>query len=84
VLYLVEEMLAARKGLFTTYPSLRPLGEAFVAVFPDLQVFNASQNLLLGMPIAGSYVLSAFGYAIAYVTFFLGIAVLLFQRRDFI
>ena len=82
--YLVAQMLEARRSLFVTYPPLRPVGEAFVAVFPDLQVFNVSQDLLLGIPIGGAYVLSVFAYALAYIGVFLSIAVVLFQRRDFI
>lgn len=84
VAYQVDQLLDARRGLFVDHPSLRPLGEAFVAVFPDLQVFDATQNLLLAMPIPGTFVAAALTYSLAYVAFFLALAVLLFQRRDFI
>ena len=84
VAYLVTEMLQAHKGLFVDNPGLRPLGEIFVATFPDLQTFNVTQNLLLGLPVPGSYVLASLGYALAYVLFFLCGAMILFQRRDFI
>lgn len=84
VAYQIESLLDARRGLFVDNPALRPLGEVFVAVFPDLQTFDATQNLLLSMPISGSYVLAAFTYSLSYVVFFLALAMLLFQRRDFI
>lgn len=84
VSYLVSEMLEAHRSVFVTYPVLRPVGEAFVAVFPDLQVFNVSQDLLLGIPIGGAYILGVFAYALAYIAVFLSVAVVMFQRRDFI
>ena len=82
--YLVGDMLASSKGLFAQNPSMRPLGEFYVAVFPDLSVFNVSQDLLQGIPITAGYVLAAGGYALSYVVFFLGVGMILFQRRDFI
>ena len=66
VIYLVHEMLLARAGLFVDNPGLRPIGEVWVAVIPDLGVFDASQEVLLGIPIRWSYVLNAGGYCLSY------------------
>jgi len=82
--YLVGDMLVSTKGVFVNNPSLRPLGEAYVAVFPDLSVFNVSQDLLQGVSIPVDYVIASGGYALSYIVAFMAIAMLLFQRRDFI
>lgn len=84
VVYIVDEMLRAGSGLFVTSPELRPVGKAVVAVFPDLNVFNGSHEVLLGVPIAWDYIGSALGYALSYVVVLLALATLLFQRRDFV
>ncbi len=83
-IYMVSEMLAAHKSVFTRVPALRPIGEFLVAVVPDLQTFNATQDILLGIPISPEYVLAAMSYAAAYVLVFLLAAMLVFQRRDFV
>lgn len=84
VVHMVDQMLNARRGLFVDVPALRPFGEALVAVVPDLQVFNVTQDLLLNLPVSNSYVIASFGYAAAYIVCFVAVAVILFQRRDFI
>jgi len=84
VVYIVDEMLRARVGLFASSPELRPFGEAVVAVFPDLNVFNVSHEVLLGLPVEWGYVAAATGYALSYVVVLLAAATLLFQRRDFV
>ena len=84
VVYIVDEMLRARSGVFSSSPELKSVGQAVVAVFPDLNVFNASHEILLGVPVDWGYVGMAFGYASSYVLVLLALAVLLFQRRDFV
>ena len=83
LLYLIEEMLESSKGFFINNPGLRGPAEAFVAICPDLSVFNVSQDLLQGIPVTGAYVGSAFGYSLAFVVCLLSIASFLFLRRDF-
>ncbi|MCB9785509.1 MAG: ABC transporter permease [Deltaproteobacteria bacterium] len=83
LVYLIEEMLQAPKGLFVDNPVARAFGEVVVAVFPDLSVFDVSQQVLLGVPVAPSYLLHAFVYASAYALFFLVVALFAFERRDF-
>jgi ABC-type transport system involved in multi-copper enzyme maturation permease subunit len=84
LLYFIEELLAARKGLFADLPALKPAAEFVVRLFPDLGVFNLSHQVLFGVPIPATYLVSATGYALAYVLAFLAIGTLLFQRRDFV
>jgi ABC-type transport system involved in multi-copper enzyme maturation permease subunit len=82
--YLVSDMLVSSKGIFVNTPSLRPIGEVYVAVFPDLSVFNVSQDLLQGVSIPAAYVVASGAYALSYIIVFMALAMLLFQRRDFI
>ncbi len=82
--YLVSDMLVSTKGIFVNSPSLRPLGEAYVAICPDLSVFNVSQDLLQEVPIPVGYVAASGAYALSYIVVFMALAMLLFQRRDFI
>lgn len=81
--FIVGEMLDSPRGLFVDHPALRPIGDAYVAICPDLQVFNTTQEILLGIPITTHYVLASFGYAAAYSVFFLLVGIVLFERRDF-
>lgn len=84
VLYLVDELLAARRGLFVDAPWLRPVGEAMTVVFPDLSVFNLSRQVLFGVETPLAYLGAATGYAFAWIAVYLALGALLFQRRDFI
>jgi ABC-type transport system involved in multi-copper enzyme maturation permease subunit len=81
---LMEEMLAAPRGLFVDNAVARFLGESAVAVLPDLSVFNVSQQVILGVPIHLSYLGEALTYGLAYGLIFMVIAVWAFERRDFI
>jgi len=80
----IDEMLRARKGLFVSAPQLRPLGKAVTRVFPDLSIFDISRELLLDVEVSWGQVLHAEGYALAYAVLLLILAVLVFQRRDFV
>jgi Cu-processing system permease protein len=83
--YVVSDMLlATKRGFFVDYPVFRPVGQFFAGSFPDLRAFNVSQDLLLGTPIGVDYLLVSGAYAMSYVVFFLAVAVLFFQRRDFV
>ncbi len=84
VVYVVAEMLGQTKGFFTKNPGLRPFGEAVTATFPDLSVFNTSQQVLMGVETPWAYVGHSFAYGLAYGAIFLALAVLAFQRRDFV
>ena len=80
----VEQMLTRRTGLFVEVPALRPMAEGLVTGFPDLTVFQASNELLHGIPISTPFVVQALGYSLAYCVVLLSLGVLIFQRRDFI
>ncbi|MGM0577263.1 MAG: ABC transporter permease [Myxococcota bacterium] len=82
--YLIEEMLQGDKGPFVDNPVARAFGTFVVAVFPDLSVFNVSQQVLLDVAVPWTYLGHAFLYAAAYGAFALGVAMLAFERRDFV
>lgn len=83
-IYLLAEMLGAKSGIFVKNEWLRPFGEATVAVFPDLSVFNISQAVLLDVETSWSYLGASLGYAATYALVLLIIAMFAFQRRDFV
>lgn len=83
VVYLVAEMLQGTHGLFAENPVANVFGRAVVAVFPDLSVFNVSQEVLLGVPVSLGYLVQSLLYAACYAAIFLVVAVFAFERRDF-
>jgi ABC-type transport system involved in multi-copper enzyme maturation permease subunit len=83
VVYLLETMLSSTRGVFVDNPILGMLGEGAVVVFPDLSVFNISQQVLLGVTTPWTYIGHATAYGLCYVLVVLVLAVLAFQRRDF-
>jgi ABC-type transport system involved in multi-copper enzyme maturation permease subunit len=83
VVYVIDEMVREGWGLGATEVG-RWVGGAVVGVFPDLSVFNISQQVMLDIPTSGAYLGEAAMYALAYTLIFLGIGVAGFQRRDFV
>jgi hypothetical protein len=53
-------------------------------ILPDLENFNFKTEVVHGLPIPPGIPLSAFFYGVFYTAFILGLAVLIFRRRDFI
>jgi ABC-type transport system involved in multi-copper enzyme maturation permease subunit len=53
-------------------------------VLPDLENFNFKTEVVHGLPIAPEIHLPALLYGVCYTAFILGLAVLIFRRRDFI
>lgn len=62
----------------------RALVGALYAVLPDLENFNFRTEVVHGLPIPPEIFLSSFLYGLCYTAFLLGLAVLVFRRRDFI
>jgi len=62
----------------------RSLVRALFMVLPDLENFNFRTEVVHGLPIPPGLTLSAFFYGACYTAFILGLAVLIFRRRDFI
>jgi len=62
----------------------RTLVRALYAVLPDLENFNFKTEVVHGLPIPPAIYLSSFLYGVCYTAFILGLAVLIFRRRDFI
>jgi len=54
------------------------------AFLPDLENFNVKTEVVHNLPIAGAHLLFAAGYGLLYTTFVLGLAILVFRRRDFV
>ena len=81
-MYLLKEYLAAAKGPLAEAGPLRSLANGFTYVVPDLDVFNVSREIALGIDIHGGYVLASSGYAVAFTAVFLSLAALFFSRRD--
>ena len=75
------EMAQASEGVLH---DLKPILRVLSAIVPDLKVFDGSQEVLLGITISPAYLLGAFGYCLSFVGVLLALAVLLFQRRDFV
>jgi len=63
-------------------------GKALVRVLflilPDLENFNFKTEVVHGLPIPPAIYLTSFLYGVCYTAFILGLAVLVFRRRDFI
>ncbi len=62
----------------------RSLVRALSMILPDLENFNFKTEVVHGLPIPPGIPLSAFFYGVCYTAFILGLAVLIFRRRDFI
>jgi ABC-2 type transport system permease protein len=62
----------------------RTLVRALFLVLPDLENFNFKTEVVHGLPIPPGIYLTSFLYGVCYTAFILGLAILIFQRRDFI
>jgi len=82
--FLLHEHLAAKKGALSEPGPLRDLVEVVVKLVPDLQTFNVSREVALGIDVHAGYVMAAGGYSLAFSAVFLAFAVMLFSRRDFV
>ena len=76
-------------GLELLIQKMRPgAGKALVKglalILPDLENFNFKTEVVHGLPIPPGIYLSSFLYGVCYTAFILGLAVLIFRRRDFI
>ena len=83
-IFLLQEHLDAQNGALTKAGPIRAIAEAFTYVVPDLQTFNVSRELALGIPVPGDYLLASAGYATSFTAVFLVLAIYLFSRRDFV
>ncbi len=62
----------------------RTLVRILYTVLPDLETFNFKTEVVHGLPIPPAIYLSSFLYGMFYTAFLLGLAILVFRRRDFI
>ena len=84
VVYVLEEMLQGSKGLFVDNPFARLFGQTVTTLFPDLSVFNVTQQLLLEVTISWAYLGQAALYAVCYGVVVIAIGMIAFERRDFV
>jgi ABC-type transport system involved in multi-copper enzyme maturation permease subunit len=62
----------------------KTLVRALFLILPDLENFNFKTEVVHGLPIPPGIYLPALLYGLCYTAFVLGLAVLIFRRRDFI
>lgn len=84
IIYVLTDLLNARKGVFVEVPAMQALGRALVMAVPDLSTFHVADEILLGWTIPTDYVLQAAGYAGSWTALFLLLGVLVFERRDLV
>ena len=82
--FLLEEHLAASSGALAEPGLARNMVRGVTYVVPDLQIFNTSTELSLGIPVHMGYIGAAAGYALAFSTVFLVVGAILLSRRDFV
>jgi ABC-type transport system involved in multi-copper enzyme maturation permease subunit len=82
--HLLQEHLDASMGFLAKAGPVRTIAQAVTYLIPDLQTFNTSRELALGIKVHGGYLLASAGYACSFTVVFLVIGIALFQRRDFV
>jgi ABC-type transport system involved in multi-copper enzyme maturation permease subunit len=76
-------------GLDLIIKKMRPgvgktLAKGLDLILPDLENFNFKTEVVHGLAIPPGIYLSSFLYGLCYTAFILGLAVLIFRRRDFV
>jgi ABC-type transport system involved in multi-copper enzyme maturation permease subunit len=64
-------------------PALKTLVTLVHMLLPNLEKFDVKHLVVYGMAIEPAYVVAAVGYGLLYIAFLIGLACLIFQRRDF-
>jgi ABC-type transport system involved in multi-copper enzyme maturation permease subunit len=62
----------------------RAVAQFFYVFLPDLENFNFKTEVVHNLPIPSGIFVYSFLYGICYTAFILGLAILIFRRRDFI
>jgi Cu-processing system permease protein len=60
----------------------RALARSFYLLLPDLELLNLKAHAANGLPAASGYVVHAAGYGLMYAAVVLGVAIVIFSRRD--
>jgi ABC-type transport system involved in multi-copper enzyme maturation permease subunit len=76
-------------SLETLIKKVRPgLGKTLLrvlaAILPDLETFNIKTEVVHGLPLPASLLLTSTAYGLVYAAFVLTLAILVFRRRDFV
>lgn len=64
-------------------PTVRQIAKGIYYALPNFTVFDLKANAIYSLPIAGTEILLALGYGLAYGGLLLSAAALLFNRREF-
>jgi len=64
-------------------PVLRALVTAVHFVLPNLEKFDVKAQVVYGMPLEPAYVAGAVLYGLVYIALLIGLATVVFERRDF-
>jgi ABC-type transport system involved in multi-copper enzyme maturation permease subunit len=72
-----------RFGEASRNPGFRALAEAVYATFPNLEAFNLRAEAAHGLTIPAGEVAWITGYGLGYTALVLGVAMLVFSKRDF-
>ena len=67
----------------TVSPSLKTFIEVVSWIVPDLSLFNVNEQLLYGLPLTPAYTAAVSVYCIAYTVVALGLAILIFEHKEF-
>lgn len=63
--------------------SIAAISRTVYLILPDLERFNLKNQIVYGLSPSASDLLASAAYGIAYIAFLLGIAILIFSRREF-
>jgi ABC-type transport system involved in multi-copper enzyme maturation permease subunit len=84
-IYILEEMLLNPKSILQhKYPELKGIVTVIVNVFPNLDAFDLTHEMLLNLPVNPSYLLWSFIFSLSYSAIFLILAIFFFERKEFI
>jgi ABC-type transport system involved in multi-copper enzyme maturation permease subunit len=84
--YLIGHFSWSLETLIQKVPpgTTRTLLRALYVFLPDLENFNIKSEVVHNLPVAGAHLLYSAAYGLVYTAFILGLAILIFRRRDFV
>jgi ABC-type transport system involved in multi-copper enzyme maturation permease subunit len=78
----VYDYIQSPSSAETITPLLKSVASAFYYLLPNLAGFDLKVNAIYGIPPSGSGLVLTFGYFLVYTAILLGLAALLFGRRE--
>jgi len=83
-IFLIQEHIDSGAGVLAEPGPLRTFAQVMTYIVPDLQTFNMSREIALGIDIHAGYVGASGMYALSFTAVFLLFGIWLFSRRDFV